>query len=126
MKDALGHGSDANGTHATKINAIPGKATSFNSGVSDATYHANMPIKNYTGQVQDMLGMWSGSQKPEPLSADETKQVNDAYEKRGDWREVAKSLHDARRGYSGDPQENTSRPGTRVRGYYKPGYNGAD
>jgi hypothetical protein len=57
---------------------------------------ANMPIANYTGQVQDMLGMWSGSQKPEPLSANETKQVNDAYAKRGDWREVAKGLHDAR------------------------------
>ena len=92
MKDALGHGSEGNGAHSAPINALPNRGTP----ISDATYHANMPIANYTGQVQDMLGMWSGSQKPEPLSANETKQVNDAYAKRGDWREVAKGLHDAR------------------------------
>lgn len=93
MKDALGHGSNGNsGAHAAPINNLPTKGTP----ISDATYHANMPIANYTGQVQDMLGMWSGSQKPEPLTSGETQQVNDAYNKRADWRELAKTIQDAR------------------------------
>jgi hypothetical protein len=126
MKDALGHGSNERGvnpnpliaghappvaTHAAAIHALPGhgalsddQAAANNAKTeadrSDAMYHAEMPIANFTGQVQDLLGLWSGSQKPEPLSASETKQVNDTYADRGDWRGLARQIQDQRRTYA--------------------------
>lgn len=89
MKDALGHGS--NGLHSGGVNALPNGGP-----ISDANYHASMPIANYTGQVQDMLGMWAGTQKPASLTASETKQINDAYAQRADWRTLAHTIADQR------------------------------
>lgn len=91
MKDALGHGSNPNGLHSAGVTALPAKGDDWvqSKSVSDATYHATMPLANYTSQIGDMLGMWSGSQKSEPLSAEETKQVTDAYNTRASWRAVA-------------------------------------
>jgi hypothetical protein len=93
-KDALGHGSDERGVHAAQTASLPAKGTP----ISDATYHANMPKENFTGMVQDLLGMWKGTQQPDALSPGEAKQVSDAYEARGDWRQVARDLDDARKG----------------------------
>jgi hypothetical protein len=94
-KDAGGHGSNP-GAHASGIvNQVP--TQNANAGVSDATYHANMPPENFQGQIQDMLGMWSGSQRPEALSTGEKQQVAAAYQARGDWRAVARSLFDQRK-----------------------------
>jgi hypothetical protein len=112
-KDALGHGSDTRGgpvaAHAAAIHALPGRGglsddqaaannAKTEAGMSDATYHAQMPPENFTGQVQDLLGLWDGSQKPSPLSDSEKQQVNDAYAKRGDWRSVAANLRMGRKG----------------------------
>jgi hypothetical protein len=101
MKDALGHGSNANAAQslASGPKSAPAPVHDAFSNISDRMYHDTMPIANYTGQVQDMLGMWSGSQKPEPLSASETKQVNDSYAVRGNWRQLARDIQDQRRGY---------------------------
>jgi hypothetical protein len=88
MKDPLGHGSDA-GTHAQGTVALPAKGDDWAKTMPDSAYHASMPIENYKSQIGDMLGMWNGSQKSEPLSADETKQVTDAYNLRASWRAVA-------------------------------------
>lgn len=95
MKDAMGHGSDTRGIHSAQIVNLPNKGSAY-AMMSDKTYRASMPIANYTGQVQDLLGMWSGTQKPAALSADETAQINAAYEKRQDWRALAHGIHDAR------------------------------
>lgn len=105
MKDALGHGSEGtgNGTHSTAINSLPSKGEDWVSSMSDAAYHASMPPENFTGQVQDLLGMWNGSQKPSPLSASEKATVDAAYAKRSDWRGVAASLHAARTGTPNAP-----------------------
>lgn len=99
MKDALGHGSTIHGglavpTHAAPIHALPTTGSPI---MSDSMWRDTMPISNYTGQVQDMLGMWSGSQKPEPLTASESQAVNTAYAKRANWRAVAKGIYDHRR-----------------------------
>lgn len=108
MKDALGHGSNERGgpiaTHAAAINSLPAK--DWLTGVSDATYRASMPLASFRGCVQDLLGLWSGSQKPEPLSKSEQDQVGAAYAKRGDWREVARNIQDQRR------SNNFKAPGT--------------
>lgn len=93
MKDALGHGSTA-GAHAAAISGLPTKGSPI---MSDSMWRDTMPISNYTGQVQDMLGMWDGSQKPSPLSAAETQTINAAYAKRANWRALAKSMQDRRR-----------------------------
>lgn len=97
MKDALGHGSDSNGLHSAPINNLPAKGTDWKDTVSDATWRATMPIANYTSQVADMLGLWSGGGlTASKLSADETKQINDAYEKRTDWRQLARGMQASR------------------------------
>lgn len=99
MKDAGGHGSDSNGTHAAAINALPTKGRNYGM-LSDKFYHEAMPIANYTSQVQDMLAMWDGTHVHKPLSADETAHVNADYEKRGSWRGVADEI---RRQRAGEP-----------------------
>lgn len=97
MKDALGHGSDGTGAHASGVAAVPNKDTSFNSGVSDAQYHNNMPIENYTSQVSDLLGMWGGGGlTTSKLSPSEASQVTKAYNNREDWRSLAANMHIAR------------------------------
>jgi hypothetical protein len=96
MKDSLGHGSNNRGSHVQGITAIPRKGSPIIAAMSERMYHDTMPIANYTGQVQDLLGLWGGSQKPEPLTADETKQVNDAYSTRADWHSLAARIKDQR------------------------------
>lgn len=98
-KDAGGHGSNPTGSHSSGIvTSVPNKNT--NAGVSDATYHANMPPANFQSQVADMIGMWSGepNQRPGTLSTSEKQQVAAAYQARGDWRETARNIFDARKG----------------------------
>lgn len=96
MKDAMGHGSEAGvGTHATAIQNLPVKGSPY-TGMDDKTYQATMPKENYTGMVQDMLGMWDGTQKPGKLSSTEQQTVDTAYTQRKSWRDVAKGLHDNR------------------------------
>jgi hypothetical protein len=99
-KDALGHGSDERGVHAAAINSLPQKGALSSldwHAMSDADYHATMPSASFHGQIKDLLGLWSGSQKPEPLSDSESAQCNAAYEKRDDWRAVARLILDQRR-----------------------------
>jgi len=125
-KDALGHGSNDRGgaaapaaapvaAHAAAVNALPAKGAGAVSntfaGMSDDVYHATMPAERFTGGVQDLLGLWSGSQKPEPLSGAEKSRVDQAYSKRENWRDVARELQDNRRGYSPAPAKTTE--GTR-------------
>jgi len=66
-------------------------------GRSDASYRAAMPIENFTGGVQDLLGLWDGTQKPSPLSDGEKKQINDAYAQRANFRVLAGQIQDQRR-----------------------------
>lgn len=93
MKDALGHGSDP-GTHAAGITALPTKTDVR----SDEVYHAQMPLENYGSMIQDLLGMWKGTQEPDPLSVGEIKQVHAAYNNRADWRVLARTIQDQRKG----------------------------
>ena len=93
MKDALGHGSNANGAHSAPINNLPQKGSSWSTGVSDATWHAQQPIGQYTGHIADLLGMWGGGgMNPSKLSDSEKAQVMDHYNKRTDPHVVAGSL----------------------------------
>ncbi len=133
MKDALGHGSEDRGgaaapaaapvaTHAAAVNALPAKGGGVFGGMSEQVYHATMPAERFTGGVQDLLGLWSGSQKPEPLSASEKSRVDEAYAKRENWRDVARELQDNRRGYSPAPK---SPDRVQVK-YHKVGMSGED
>jgi beta-galactosidase GanA len=103
-KDAGGHGSNP-GAHAGGVSALPSKGQQP---ISDATYHANMPPENFQSQVADMIGMWSGepNQQPGTLTSGEKQQVAAAYAARGDWRQTARDIFDARKAASG---ENTQR-----------------
>jgi hypothetical protein len=100
MKDALGHGSNATGAAALasgpKSAPVPVHSAMANV-IPDKAWRLTMPLSNYTGQVQDMLGMWAGTQTPTKLTAAETKQVSDAYESGfRDWRTLAGNLHSQR------------------------------
>jgi hypothetical protein len=95
-KDALGHGSEGKGAHAAPINNLPSKGTSsWSSGVSDATWHAQQPIGQYTGHIADLIGMWGGAPNMQPgkLTPEETAQVNSEYEHRTDPHVVAGAIH---------------------------------
>ena len=94
MKDALGHGSSAHGAGIAA--AVPAKGAP-NNVIPDKAWRQVMPKGNYMGQVQDMLGMWSGSQKPEALTPAESKQVSDAWDAgHRDWRGLAGNLQSQR------------------------------
>lgn len=97
MKDALGHGSEGNGAHSAPINNLPTKGGSiFSRGVSDATWHAQQPIGQYTGHIADLVGMWggaTGNHQPAALTPEEASQVNSEYEKRSDPHVVAGAIH---------------------------------
>jgi hypothetical protein len=113
-KDALGHGSNerggpAVGTHAAAVQALPGHGSLAYKDMSEPTYHSSMPPDTYTGMVQDMLGLWSGSQKPDPLSEHEAQQVKDSYAQRDDFRSVAQQIKNQRRTYA----ETVSKPDVR-------------
>lgn len=114
MKDALGHGSNSNGAHSTPINNLPSKGTSWSSGVSDATWHAQQPIAQYTGHISDLVGMWGGGGlTTAKLSPEESAQVNSEYNKRTDPHTVAGAIHALRQtrayhtanGFTSEPHE---------------------
>ncbi len=94
-KDALGHGSNA---HAAAALASGPKSApvpvhdSMLSGVSDATWQASMPRDQFDGGVQDLLGLWAGTQRASPLSAGEKQELDTAYSQRGNWRAMATQI----------------------------------